>query len=195
MTEYVPPPHVALAWAIRKLEQDMPGREAEWVATEALRRVKAADRKDILLRYVANGIREERRAEARRAERRAYVASTKETRQWHKAYEAEKERIRVEDPTEYRRRYPTIGQAIDDMRAELRLELTAELLMTTFALGDGRTVSWGRATVADHRQRVSMLANKAIGTLQTAALHEEAIAVIEEAGKTCLTEVRMEVAA
>lgn len=191
LDDYVPPPYVAMHQAIRRLESDMPGREAEWVAEEALRRIKAADRRDILVRYVAEGIRAERRAEARRVERRAYIASTRESRVWNRKFEAERERIRVEDPTEYRKRWPTIGEAIDDMRSALRLELTAELLNSSFSLGDGRSVTWGRATVADHRLRAGLLATTAAGTLQTAALHEEAIAVIEAAGVTCLTEARM----
>ncbi|MFI2663193.1 hypothetical protein [Micromonospora carbonacea] len=65
---------------------------------------------------------------------------------------------------------------------DVRLETTRELLASFFALGDGRQVSWGDATVADHRQRIELLVRGMAGTAETAARHAAAIRMIEEAG-------------
>jgi hypothetical protein len=58
-----------------------------------------------------------------------------------------------------------------------------------FALGDGTMTTWGKATVADHRQRIEMLAKNAAGVVETAARHEAAVAMISEADVTCLDEL------
>lgn len=191
---YVGPPRYELRRALSQLERDFPDNDADWLANAAIRRFKAAERTVLLAEFIADSIRQDRRAEARRVEQRAYRAATNDDRKWRREYQQEKERVRVEDPLEYRRRYPTIGEALDDFRAEIRLELTAELMATTFALGDGRSVTWGRATVAQHRQRAAKLVGTAVGTLQTVALHEEAIAAIEAAGVSCLRDVQTKAA-
>lgn len=78
---------------------------------------------------------------------------------------------------------------IEEVAEEVRLETTAELLNTIFALGDGSKTTWGRATVAQHQQRIQMLAKNAAGVIETAALHRAAISMIESAGVVCLAEV------
>ncbi len=69
--------------------------------------------------------------------------------------------------------------ALDEYVAALRLEITDELLSTQFSLGDGRSVTWGNATIKDHRQRVDILNKNAVGNLQTAAVHIKAIGMLE----------------
>lgn len=69
------------------------------------------------------------------------------------------------------------------------MEWTQELLDSPFALGDGRTVTWGDATVDDHRQRVAMLVKHATGTVQSAARHEKAIDELQAAGANTLREM------
>lgn len=63
------------------------------------------------------------------------------------------------------------------------------LFRNTFALGDGRDVSWGRATVEEHRIRISLLQKKADGIIKTVEQHEIAITLIEGAGVECLDQV------
>lgn len=75
------------------------------------------------------------------------------------------------------------------VKKEARLELTKELLESTFALGDGRHVSWGQATMHDHVQRIELLMRNAAGSVVTAKLHEEAIRLIQEADAGCLNEL------
>lgn len=63
------------------------------------------------------------------------------------------------------------------------------LLDRSFAVGDGRFVSWGEATVEDHRLRVEMLGKLRSGLDRTIAEHVDAIAVIEAAGVACLAQI------
>lgn len=74
-----------------------------------------------------------------------------------------------------RKLFAGIGRILDEYRATLHAEWTADLLASTFALGDGRTVTWGEATIADHATRIDLLTKMAAGTLETAALHQKAI--------------------
>jgi hypothetical protein len=69
------------------------------------------------------------------------------------------------------------------------------LLDEFFALGDGRTVRWGEASVDDHRERIAMLRRNVSGIEATIELHEDAIAQIEAHGAACLDEVPVEDAA
>ena len=78
---------------------------------------------------------------------------------------------------------------IAEFRQEIRLEVTAELLETQFALGDGRRVTWGEATEADHRKRIALLSNNAAANLEVAARHEVAIQMLADAGLSCLSEM------
>ncbi len=78
---------------------------------------------------------------------------------------------------------------IEEVAEEVRLETTAELLETIFALGDGSKTTWGQATVWQHQQRIQMLAKNAAGIVETAALHSAAISMIETAGVACLAEI------
>jgi hypothetical protein len=63
------------------------------------------------------------------------------------------------------------------------------LYADTFRLGDGRVVSWGKANVEEHRQRIALLTKLRDGIDITIARHHEAIARIEAAGVTCLAEI------
>lgn len=85
-----------------------------------------------------------------------------------------------------------VRQLVDDVARETRLEVTQELLGTEFALGDGRRVTWGTATRADHEQRVSMLNNNAAANAEAAARHMQAIDLLERAGVTCLRDAPAE---
>jgi hypothetical protein len=72
--------------------------------------------------------------------------------------------------------------ALGRMAAQIRFEVTAELLDTVFATGDGTRVSWRDATVAQHEERIEMLSKMIAGTAETAAMHMRAIEMIKDAG-------------
>ena len=82
-----------------------------------------------------------------------------------------------------------IQKILDDVASKIRLEVTEELLSSVFALGDGRRVTWGEATVDDHKTRIVMLENQMIGTGQTASLHMKAIEMIQSNGVMKLADV------
>jgi len=86
-----------------------------------------------------------------------------------------------------RARYTT--DLVNRVSEEVRLETTEKLLSTVFALGDGARTTWGRATVLEHEQRISLLSKNATGVIETAARHRAAIAMILAAGATCLAEL------
>lgn len=72
----------------------------------------------------------------------------------------------------------------------IRLDVTEELLGSSFALGDGVRVTWGNATVAEHRQRVDLLLKMSAGTVETAARHQAAIALLEAEDVPTLARLR-----
>jgi putative heme degradation protein len=76
--------------------------------------------------------------------------------------------------------------AIQNYTDHIRLQVTQELLATTFALGDGVVVTWGEATVAQHEQRISLLTKNAAGNLEAAARHRSAVQEIQKFGVLCL---------
>lgn len=80
-------------------------------------------------------------------------------------------------------------QLIAQVSEEVRLETTRELLSTVFALGDGTEVTWGTATIEQHKQRIEMLTKNAAGIVETASRHTAAVRMIEEAGATCLADL------
>ena len=72
---------------------------------------------------------------------------------------------------------------------ETSLGQRAKRLEQTFALGDGRRVSWAEATVPDHRERIAYLEVHMRGVMMTVSRHSEAIEAIEAAGVSCLAEI------
>jgi hypothetical protein len=75
-----------------------------------------------------------------------------------------------------------VNRAIQDYADRLRFEITAELLDTVFAVGDGTRVSWRDASVTQHEERVELLAKMIAGTSETAAMHIRAVRMIKDAG-------------
>jgi hypothetical protein len=78
--------------------------------------------------------------------------------------------------------YNDINRALQDYADKIRFEVTAELLDTVFAIGDGTKVSWRDATVTQHEQRVELLTKMIVGTTETAAMHIRAVRMIKDAG-------------
>lgn len=109
------------------------------------------------------------------------------------AEEEEKDRLYDEDPEEYSNRYGWgyVRRQFDEWENRIRLKVTAELLSASFALGDGRTVTWGDATIEDHHTRIGLLQRQLIGTGDAIARHEAAVSMIVEAGVARLGEVKV----
>lgn len=87
------------------------------------------------------------------------------------------------------RRHDLIRGLLEQYKETIRLELTEELLGSIFALGDGRRVTWGEATRAEHEQRIDMLAKNANANAAAAARHMAAVSMIEEAGVERLADI------
>lgn len=113
--------------------------------------------------------------------------NTPEGRAWAEAEEAEAAR----SMQMFR---GALGRTLDRYAEDLRVTWTAELLDSTFALGDGRLVTWGDATVEQHAERRQMFLNNAHANLEGAARHELALRELRESGKASLREM-VEVAA
>lgn len=62
-------------------------------------------------------------------------------------------------------------------------------LSERFAVGDGRYVTWGEATVADHEARIAMLEALRNGIAESIGRHQRAIEEIAAAGVSCLDEI------
>jgi hypothetical protein len=160
--------------------------------------------------WLADEVRAERRARTYRAERAAERAvpvvpkprkvnprklSPKRYAEWVKSTEEgreydERRRRWEEEDRESDERFRAELRAIQQRyAAELRMEWTEELLSSGFALPNGEVVTWGEATVAEHRQRAAMFEANAEGNLRGAARHRHAVETLESAGVSCLQEL------
>lgn len=88
----------------------------------------------------------------------------------------------------------SLTRIVDDYAASLKIEWTAELLGSEFALPDGSRTTWGEATVGQHRDRVAMFTANAQANLEGAARHEKAIAELVASGAHTLSDLLMGVA-
>lgn len=82
-----------------------------------------------------------------------------------------------------------LKKALDRYSEDLKMKWTAELLNSTFTLRDGTVVTWGDATVDDHRSRQQMFLENAHANLEGAARHEAALRDLEASGATTLREM------
>lgn len=105
--------------------------------------------------------------------------NTSEGRAWAEAEEAEEMRS-------MQMFHGALGRTLDRYAEDLRVTWTAELLDSTFALGDGTLVSWGEATVGQHAERRQMFLNNAHANLEGAARHELALRELQASGKPTL---------
>lgn len=78
---------------------------------------------------------------------------------------------------------------IEQIADEIRMEFTTELLASEFALGDGRRVTWGQATIADHEQRIDLLTKNAAANAEAAARHATAVRALKATGAERLADV------
>lgn len=82
-----------------------------------------------------------------------------------------------------------VRREINEAARLIRLEVSEQLLTSEFALGDGRTVTWGEATLDDHRTRVRIGTNNAVANMEDAARHTAAINMLLESGSSRLVEL------
>jgi hypothetical protein len=68
------------------------------------------------------------------------------------------------------------------------LAIRRSLCAQTFTIG-GRKITWGAATVADHRGRIAMLRDHVRACDATIRRHEEAIRLLTERGVACLNDL------
>lgn len=87
---------------------------------------------------------------------------------------------RAEAAADDERRRSEFQAIVDSYTSKLKIEWTAELLASTFALDDGRMVTWGDATVDDHRERLAMFTRNAQANLEGAVRHQRAIDTLEQ---------------
>lgn len=80
------------------------------------------------------------------------------------------------------------GTGVPSLVERSRPRLT-EVYGEVFALYDGRRVSWGEATVAEHRQRLERLRVQRHAIGRTIERHEEAVRLCEEFGVDCLADL------
>jgi hypothetical protein len=164
---------------------------ADEVRSERRARTYRAERE---AERVAQATEQQRRAEHERAndprrmteaEYHTWVESTDEGRAHAERQQAEAEaHARIDE--EFRRE---VDQVLADYAEHLRMEWTEELLASGFALPSGQVVTWGEATVAQHRQRAAMFASNAEANLRGAARHRHAVEALESAGASCLREL------
>lgn len=82
-----------------------------------------------------------------------------------------------------------MAAAREEYKAALFMEWTDDLLASTFALNDGRLVTWGEATIADHEERIAMFERNAHANLEGAARHALAITRLRESDAAKLAEL------
>lgn len=85
--------------------------------------------------------------------------------------------------------FSAISEAINKFAEQVRFEVTAELLDSIFATGDGTRVTWREATLEQHEERIEMLTKSMVGTAETAAMHQRAVQMIKAAGVQTLGQV------
>lgn len=113
---------------------------------------------------------------------KTWVETTEEGKEYatdQKAHQAALDAI----DAEYQRSTQRIIEAYAD---RIRIEWTQELLDAGFALPSGEIVTWGEATVAQHRQRAAMFTANAEANAQGAARHLKAVEVLTTSNAACL---------
>lgn len=88
-----------------------------------------------------------------------------------------------------RQRWSGLHDTIRDMAARLRVQWTAELLGSHFALADGTQVTWGEATRDQHIERAAMFEANVAANAEGAVRHLAAVRDLDTAGVACLNEI------
>lgn len=75
------------------------------------------------------------------------------------------------------------------------LDFSEAFLKSQFALPDGRRVTWGGASVSDHKKRIDSLTQLSLKVDDDIARHVEVMSLLEATGASCLNDARRSEAA
>lgn len=161
----------------------------------------------LAVEYLVGVVASAQRADTREAERASEVrptASLYESPQstgriprkgsqaradWERNTEEGRAWAEAEEAAEIRRWQMTLGvlgKALERYAEDLHIKWTAELLDSSFALRDGSVISWGDASIEQHRERRQMFLDNAHVNMEGAARHEVAIRELEASGTDTL---------
>lgn len=84
---------------------------------------------------------------------------------------------------------PLVALPAVSMSAKDRVDQLRSILRESFALGDGSNVTWGEATLEQHRERIRVLQDQRNGIDKTLGHHARAVSILIETGASCLDEV------
>ena len=94
---------------------------------------------------------------------------------------------------ECRRRYRALVSAAEHSNEKAKHPTPGDdrsaYLNKRFAVGDGRYVLWGEATIEDHRSRIAMLTSLRNGIDDTIDRHNQAVKILITAKATCLNDI------
>lgn len=150
------------------------------VATSLVEKIAKSDRDQAVVRTLMREAHIMERSEVRSTERSATRTTPGRSRT---------ELARISNEIK-----KSVGPILVQLREDLRLEWTDDLLTSRFTLRDGSSVTWGEATVAQHKDRVDIFMDNVAANMDGAARHNKAIAAIEAAGVACLNDA-VEIAA
>lgn len=88
-----------------------------------------------------------------------------------------------------------LEKALNDYAMTKHVEWTNELLASDFTLSNGETVTWGDATIEQHRDRCAMFAANVKSNADGHARHTLAIQELEASGLPTLNELVVQAAA
>lgn len=164
--------HNAIPDVIAQLVADFPGEQSRDLARKAVGEVTPETLRAYAVVKIEQDISKARRRLARALERESRLSKAKPGSR----------------PTtaELRSR---AADLLDVYKAQLHVDWTAALRASTFALGDGTSVAWGKATIEQHETRIDMLTVNARGNLDGIRVHEAAIRALTESGTATLNDM------
>ena len=172
--------------------------------SSTVRKMERSDVDELAIAYLFAQVKIRKRAEVRSIEQAAArqrevdverkFGPKRRTKAWYewletpdgaqaKAIEAEWERREDERVS---RLFADLNDSIEKYGADLRMEWTAELLSSEFALADGSKITWGEATREQHEWRADMHTRNAVAGIEGAARHRAAIDELERTGAETL---------
>lgn len=156
-------------------------------AEEAIERIPREEWRSMLLGYLIADARRVQREDTLRAERNAEQRQRRVRAEHWKAW-GEQRRAELGLPKDAGTG-EMLSAAFKRYEDHVKMEWTRELLLSTFTLKDGRKVSWGEATVAQHLERIKIFTDQADINMQGAERHRQAIRDIKHHKAACLDDV------
>ncbi|KQP83725.1 hypothetical protein [Aeromicrobium sp. Leaf291] len=107
-----------------------------------------------------------------------------------RAHKAQLTKWREEDSAARAHQWNALSETLQEYTDSMRMQWTQEILSTKFRLGDGTEVTWGGATLEQHKSRHQMFMKNAHANLEGAARHQQAIRDLEATGAQTLADLR-----